>query len=67
MGTVDMTVPVTARNPDEMTGKYDVILLLTKQLLNKEVWEIAVRCIKECIDVGHHIILYSSKHFQKLY
>ena len=36
-GTVEMTVPVTAMTPDEMSGKYDVILLLTKQLLNKEV------------------------------
>ena len=36
-GTVEMTVPVTAMLPNEMTGKYDVILLLTKQLLNKEV------------------------------
>ena len=36
-GTVDMKVPVTAILPDEMQGKYDVILLLTKQLLNKEV------------------------------
>ncbi len=36
-GTVEMTVPVTALTPEEMTGKYDVILLLTKQLLNKEV------------------------------
>ncbi len=36
-GTVEMTVPVAALTPDEMTGKYDVILLLTKQLLNKEV------------------------------
>lgn len=37
VGTVDMTVPVTAYTPDEMTGKYDVILLMTKQLFNKEV------------------------------
>ena len=36
-GTVEMTVPVTAFTPDEMSGKYDVILLLTKQLLNKEI------------------------------
>ena len=36
-GTVEMTVPVAALTPDEMTGKYDVILLLTKQLFNKEV------------------------------
>ncbi len=37
VGTVNMTVPVTAYTPDEMTGKYDVILLMTKQLHNKEV------------------------------
>lgn len=36
-GTVEMTVPVTALTPNEMTGKYDVILLLTKQLHNPEV------------------------------
>ncbi len=36
-GTVDMTVPVTAITPDRMEGKYDVILLLTKQLQNTEV------------------------------
>ncbi len=36
-GTVDMTVPVTALTPDEMVGEYDIILLLTKQLLNREV------------------------------
>ena len=36
-GTVHMNVPVSAMTPDEMTGKYDIILLLTKQLLNKEV------------------------------
>lgn len=36
-GTVEMTVPVTALTPDEMTKKYDVIFLMTKQLLNKEV------------------------------
>lgn len=37
IGTVDMTVPVKAITPDEMEGKYDVIVLLTKQLFNKEV------------------------------
>ncbi len=37
IGTVNMTVPVTAYTPDEMSGKYDVILLMTKQLHNKEV------------------------------
>ena len=37
IGTVDMTVPVKAITPDMMEGKYDVIVLLTKQLFNKEV------------------------------
>lgn len=36
-GTVKMQVPVKALTPDQMTGKYDVILLLTKQLHNAEV------------------------------
>ena len=36
-GTVEMTVPVTAYTPEDMSGKYDVILLMTKQLFNKEV------------------------------
>ncbi len=36
-GKVEMTVPVKAITPDEMTGKYDVILLMTKQLHNVEV------------------------------
>ena len=37
IGTVDMTVPVKAITPAEMEGTYDVIVLLTKQLHNKEV------------------------------
>ena len=37
IGTVVMTVPVKAITPDEMEGKYDVIVLLTKQLFNKDV------------------------------
>ncbi len=36
-GTVEMTVPVHAITPDQMEGKYEVIVLLTKQLFNKEV------------------------------
>lgn len=36
-GTVNMTVPVKAITPDEMSKKYDVIFLMTKQLFNKEV------------------------------
>lgn len=36
-GTVNMNVPVKAITPDEMEGRYDVILLMTKQLFNTEV------------------------------
>ena len=36
-GTVEMTVPVKALFPNEMSGKYEVIFLMTKQLLNREV------------------------------
>lgn len=40
-GTVELTVPVTALTPDKMSGEYDVILLMTKQLHNKEVvWQL---------------------------
>ena len=35
--TVEMTVPVHALLPEEMTGRYDVILLMTKQQHNREV------------------------------
>lgn len=35
-GTVQMTVPVHAYTPDQMTGKYDIIFLMTKQLGNRE-------------------------------
>ncbi len=37
IGTVELTVPVKAITPDMMEGKYDVIVLLTKQLFNKDV------------------------------
>ncbi len=37
IGTVQMTVPVKAMTPDQMEGKYEVIVLLTKQLFNTEV------------------------------
>ncbi len=36
-GTVEMTVPVNAITPDEMSGVYSVIFLMTKQLHNPEV------------------------------
>ncbi len=33
-GTIDMTVPVSALTPDEMTGEYDMIIYMTKQTYN---------------------------------
>ena len=38
-GKVDFKVPVKAVFPDEMSGPYDVIFLMTKQLYNREVAE----------------------------
>jgi len=35
-GTVDKLVPVKAMLPEEMTGVYDIIFLMTKQLNNRE-------------------------------
>lgn len=35
-GTVNMTVPVTALLPEQMTGEYDIIFLMTKQLENRQ-------------------------------
>ena len=35
-GTVDLTVPVRAMLPEEMTGTYDMIFLMTKQLNNRK-------------------------------
>ena len=35
-GTVEMTVPVSAMLPEEMTGRYDVFFLMNKQLNNRE-------------------------------
>lgn len=35
-GTVNMTVPVNALLPEEMTGEYDIVFLMTKQLNNRE-------------------------------
>lgn len=37
VGTVNKQVPVTALLPEEMTGKYDLIFLMTKQMKNREV------------------------------
>lgn len=39
IGTVNMTVPVHALTPEDMTEKYELIILLTKQLDNKNILE----------------------------
>ncbi|KOP71700.1 ketopantoate reductase family protein [Cytobacillus solani] len=37
IGTIKENVPVQAITPKEMTGAYDLVLLLTKQVFNKDV------------------------------
>lgn len=37
VGTMEFCQPVTAYTPDEMSGKYDILFLMTKQQNNKEV------------------------------
>ena len=39
IGTVEMTVPVHALTPDQLSEKYELIILLTKQLDNKNILE----------------------------
>lgn len=36
-GQMDLLVPVTALTPDEMTGRYDLVFLLSKQTANQAV------------------------------
>lgn len=36
-GTVNFVQSVTAYTPDEMSGTYDVVFLMTKQLMNREI------------------------------
>lgn len=46
-GTVSFTVPVHALLPEEMEGKYDLILLMTKQQRNPEVVSSLMDYLKE--------------------
>ena len=39
IGSIDFTISVTALTPEEMSGKYDVIFLMTKQRNNREICE----------------------------
>ena len=36
-GTIEFTQKVTAYTPDQMSGEYDILFLMTKQQNNKEV------------------------------
>ena len=36
-GAIDLNVPVSAYTPDQMTGEYDLVFLLTKQTNNRIV------------------------------
>ncbi|WP_078409124.1 ketopantoate reductase family protein [Priestia abyssalis] len=38
-GFLDETIPVTAKHPKQLSGNYDVIILLTKQVFTKESLE----------------------------
>jgi len=46
-GTIEMQVPVKALLPEEMSEKYDIIFLLTKQQENKKVVEKIARYLNE--------------------
>ncbi len=39
IGTIKMNVPVNAMTNDEVTGKYDLVFLMTKQMHNKSIIE----------------------------
>ena len=43
----EMTIPVSALTPDMMTGKYDVVFLMTKQKENKEIVEFLLPFLNE--------------------
>ncbi|MCD8307093.1 MAG: 2-dehydropantoate 2-reductase [Clostridia bacterium] len=47
MGQADFTVPVTAYTPEEMSGMYDVIFLMTKQRENTAICEFLTHYLAE--------------------
>lgn len=47
IGTVKMEVPVSALTYDEITGKYDLIFLMTKQIHNKSIVENLVQYMND--------------------
>lgn len=47
IGTVKMEVPVNAITYDEITGKYDLIFLMTKQIHNKSIVENLVQYMND--------------------
>ena len=60
-GTVDFTVPVSALLPEEISGKYDIIFLMTKQLSNREVVTFLKDYLAEDVQIDieslQHIVL----------
>lgn len=46
-GGLEMTVPVRAITPDMIEGKYDIVLLMTKQQQNEEAFRIISSCLSE--------------------
>lgn len=45
-GTVDFTVPVSALTPEEMSGEYDIIFLMTKQRENVKICQFLLKFLK---------------------
>lgn len=50
-GTVEMTVPVKAVTPDEIEGKFDLIILLTKQPGNEKILQSLKPNMNDCCQV----------------
>ena len=55
-GTVEMTVPVRALLPEEMSGTYDMVFLMTKQLSNPET----VRFLKDFLAEDGVIVTFQN-------
>ena len=56
VGTMQFTQTVTAYTPEEMSGKYDIIFLMTKQQNNKEV----VTMLKEYLEEDGVLVTFQN-------
>ena len=63
IGKVEMTVPVKAVLPDEMSGKYDVIFLMTKQLQNKISYLCWIAVIPQTVKMYLNMFYFTAKSF----